>query len=226
MDNSLVELIAANIAFVGTHFAMSHPLRAPLVGVFGEKLFPAIYSLVSFATLGWVYFAFKSAPAADLPGSGQAGWIIVTLLLIPAMVLFAGSFAGNPALPSPGAAEQARQEPKGVFLVTRHPLMWSFGLWALSHVILFWSLRSVITAIAMGFLALVGAHLQDRKKRVLMGDAWSEWEGKTSFAPRLGALANVGALYWIVGLILWIGFSWLHIWAGGIPAGVWRWLGS
>ena len=107
MDNSLVELVAANVAFVGTHFAMSHPLRAPLVGVFGEKLFPAIYSIVSFATLGWVYFAYKAAPAADLGGSGQAGWIATTVLLIPAMVLFAGSFAGNPALPAPGAAEKA-----------------------------------------------------------------------------------------------------------------------
>ena len=28
MDQSLVTLIAACIAFVGTHFALSHPLRA------------------------------------------------------------------------------------------------------------------------------------------------------------------------------------------------------
>ena len=225
MDNSLVELVAANVAFVGTHFAMSHPLRAPLVGVFGEKLFPAIYSIVSFATLGWVYFAYKAAPAADLGGSGQAGWIATTVLLIPAMVLFAGSFAGNPALPAPGAAEKARLDPQGVFLVTRHPLMWSFSLWALSHIILFWSLRSVITAIAMGFLALVGAHLQDRKKRAQMGNAWEQWESKTSFWPRLGKLGSVGAVNWAIGLALWLAFSWLHILAADIPAGVWRWIG-
>ena len=34
MNDTLLNLIAANIAFVGSHFAMSHPLRARLVRAF------------------------------------------------------------------------------------------------------------------------------------------------------------------------------------------------
>lgn len=223
MDGAIITLIAANAAFVGTHFLMSHPLRAPMVGALGPMLFQIVYSLVSLATFAWIYFAFKEAPAADLPGSGVIGWAIATFLTLPALILFAGSMAGNPALPTPQADTQARAQPKGVFLVTRHPMMWGFALWALSHIILFWSVRTTITAFAMGFLALAGAHMQDRKKEALMGDAWQAWESRTSYWPHWGAIFRVGALPWTVGLILFIFISWLHMPLGGIPAGIWRW---
>jgi uncharacterized membrane protein len=141
------------------------------------------------------------------------------------MILLAGSFAGNPALPTPMAEAQARAEPKGVFRVTRHPMMWSFGLWAASHMVLFWSTRTMITALAMGFLALVGAKMQDRKKESLMGESWAEWESKTSYWPRWGQLFSVGAVPIIGGTVLWLAGSWLHLWQAGIPAGVWRWVG-
>lgn len=223
MNNALVELVAANVAFVGSHFAMSHPLRTPMVRLLREGGFRIVYSLVSAAALFWVYSAFTAMPAGDLGGSGEGGWIIATLLTLPAMVLLAGSMAGNPALPTPAAAAQARAEPNGVFRVTRHPMMWGIGLWAISHIVLWSSARSVITALAMGLLALLGAHLQDRKKEVLMGDAWGEWEGRTSFWPQFGRLAAVGLLWWAVGLGLWLALSWAHMPLGGIPAGVWRW---
>lgn len=224
MDQSLVILAAANIAFVGTHFAMSHPLREPMVKALGAGGFQGVYTLVSAATLAWVYFAFVAAPPADLAGSGEVGWIIATVLTLPAMVLLAGSLIGNPALPTPMAEAQARAAPKGVFLVTRHPMMWGIGLWAISHLVLFWSTRTMITALAIGVLALVGAYMQDRKKEVLMGGAWTEWESKTSYWPRWGKLVGVGPVPLVVGTALFVGFSWVHLWRAGIPAGIWRWL--
>jgi uncharacterized membrane protein len=225
MNEALWILVAANVAFVGTHFAMSHPLRAPLVKALGAGGFQIAYTLVSFATLAWVYFAFIAAPPADLPGSGNIGWIAATIITLPAMILLAGSFIGNPALPTPMAEAQARAEPKGVFRVTRHPMMWGIGLWAISHMALFWSIRTMVTALAMGVLALVGAKLQDAKKEALMGEAWGQWESRTSYWPRWGQLFSVGAVPLIAGTALWLGGSWLHLWRAGIPAGVWTWLG-
>jgi uncharacterized membrane protein len=224
MDQSLVALIAANIAFVGTHFAMSHPLRPPMVKALGAGGFQVAYTIVSAATLAWVYFAYKAAPVGDLPGSGEVGWIVATVLTLPAMVLLAGSLFGNPALPVPGAEAQARATPRGVFRITRHPMMWGIGLWAVSHIVLFTNWRSVVTAFAMGVLALVGARLQDAKKERLMGEAWAEWEAKTSYVPRLPGFVSAGALAWGLGIVLFLGLSWLHIRAGGIPAGIWRWV--
>lgn len=225
MDASLWFLLAANIAFVGSHLAMSHALRAPMVKALGEKGFQGAYTLISFATLGWVYFAFIAAPGADLGGSGEAGWVLATVLTWPAMVLLAGSFLGNPALPTPMAEEQARAEPKGVFLVTRHPMMWAIGLWAASHIVLMWSTRTLITAFAIGFLALVGSWFQDGKKREQMGAAWGQWSAKTSYWPRFGKLLSVGAVPLVAGTALWLLASWVHLWRAGIPAGVFRWMG-
>lgn len=225
MDTGTITLVAANAAFVGSHFAMSHPLRTPMVRMLGAGGFQIAYTVVSFATLAWVYLAFVAAPPADLPGSGEAGWIAATLITWPAMILLAGSFVGNPAMPTPLAEQQARAEPKGVFRVTRHPMMWSFGLWALSHLVLFWSTRTMVTALAMGTLALVGARLQDGKKAALMGEAWAEWSSRTSYWPRPGQFTRVGAVPLVAGTALWLAAQGLHLWQAGSPAGVFRWLG-
>lgn len=221
----IAELAAASLAFVGTHFALSHPLRAPLVARLGEKGFLPLYSLVAFATLGWMILAFRAAPTADLPGSGEIGWIASTLLTIPALLLFLGSLRNNPALPAPGAMAAAAREPAGVFAVTRHPMMWGFALWALSHIVLWWSVRTLIVAGAVLFLALVGAHMQDRKKEALLGAEWTAWEAKTSYWPRWGKLPGAGLVLWAITLTLWLVVTWSHIHAAGVPAGVWRWVG-
>jgi uncharacterized membrane protein len=225
MDGDLITLAAANAAFVGSHFAMSHPLRAPMVKALGAGGFTLAYTVVSFATLGWVARAFANSDAVDLPGSGEAGWIAATIITWFAMVLLAGSLIGNPALPTPMAEAQARAEPKGVFRVTRHPMMWGIALWALSHMVLFWSTRTMITAFAMGVLALVGSKLQDGKKAQLMGDSWAEWSSRTSYWPRLEQFFSVGAAPLVAGTVLWLAGSWVHLWHAAIPAGVWKWMG-
>lgn len=222
--DQLTMLAAASIAFVGTHFALSHPLRAPLVGVLREGGFRLLYSLVAFATLFWMVRAFRAADAPDLGGTGAVGWVIASVLTLVALVLFLGSLRGNPALPAPGAEAAAAKEPHGVFRVTRHPMMWGFALWALAHLVLWWSWRTNIVALAILVLALVGAHLQDRKKELLMGDSWAGWEARTSYWPRWGNLLSAGWLLWLAAVVLWLIATYGHIHAAGAPAGVWRWV--
>jgi uncharacterized membrane protein len=219
-------LIAAAAAFVGTHFALSHPLRASVVRAVGDKGFMALYSLVAFATLGWLIVAFRAVPPAMPLWNGLAGgpWIIATVLMLLASVLMVGSYIGNPALPAPGAAALAAKGPHGVFHTTRHPMMWSFALWSVSHALVSPTPRVIVLSLAVGFLALAGSHMQDRKKAVLMGAAWQGWEARTSYWPRLGALGKAGAVPWLGGIALWLAASWAHGWLGVIPAGVWRWI--
>jgi uncharacterized membrane protein len=228
MDPALGSLTAASLAFLGTHFALSHPLRAPLVGMVGEKGFAGIYSLVALATFGWMVWAFIAAPpgAPLWDGSGETIWIAASLVTIVALALFVGSLRGNPALPAPGAARGlANKRPAHVFRVTRHPMMWGFALWALAHILVSPTGPTVLLAGAIAFLALVGAHLQDAKKRTLMGDGWRAWEGKTSYWPRLAKLPGIGIGLWAVAIVLWLAITRAHIWLAGIPAGIWRWVG-
>ena len=63
MEDTLAELALAAVFFLATHVSMSStPIRAALVGVLSEKGFFAIYSLVTFATMGWMIVAYGRAP--------------------------------------------------------------------------------------------------------------------------------------------------------------------
>lgn len=225
MEPALVSLLWASIAFVGSHFAMSHPLRRPMVAILGEKGFLGIYSLISLGFFAWMIVAFRAAPANGGVGSGVVGWIAASVLTLVALVLFAGSLKGNPALPDPQHSVTIPSEAKGVFRVTRHPMMWGFALWAIAHIILFWSMRTHILAGAILVLALFGAHFQDRKKLQLLGERWADWENETTFWPHFEFLLVAGVRLWLIAIAAWLAITWAHWPLAGVPAGIWRWAG-
>ena len=166
--------MAAALAFVGSHFALSHPLRPMLVKRLGPSGFLGLYSVVALVTFGWMMRAFRLVPPQPvLPWNGTATplWWAASVLMLIASVLLVGSLFGNPALPHPDAKALALHRPKGVFKVTRHPMMWSFALWSAAHVLVSPTARVFVLSGAVAFLALVGAHMQDRKKELLMGEA-------------------------------------------------------
>ena len=220
----LATLTLASAAFVGSHFAMSHPLRAALVGRLGERGFLGVYSLISFATLGWMVIAFRAAhPGAPfLWDAGNAGWIVGTLLLWLGSILFVGSFRRNPAFPTGGAPMTHASTPVGVFHITRHPMLWGFALWAVTHTIVAPTAPGLVLAAAIGILALGGAAGQDAKKERLVGQPWREWEARTSFVPFGRGFASPGAFALLVGTALFLFATFAH---GAIGAGPWRWLG-
>lgn len=227
------QLVLAVIAFVGTHVLMSHPLRAPLVGRLGENGFRGIYSLVSIATFVWVVMAFRAAPvSAPLWTAGDAIWALASLLMLEGSILFIGSLVGNPALPAPGAAALAIKPVHGVFHITRHPMMWGFALWAIAHALVAPYAAQLVLTLGMLVLALGGSAGQDRKKAVLMGDAWQDWSARTSFVPYAGQIA--GRVPWktgwpglrlvLVGTIVWLVATYAHPLLGAPVAGIWRWI--
>jgi len=223
------QVLAAAVAFVGTHFLLSHPLRAPLVARIGERGFAGVYALVAFATLGWLVLAYRAAPmTAPLWTVGDGLWAVVTVVMLFASVLLMGSLIGNPALPGPAGDLPAAA--KGVFAVTRHPMMWSFALWGLCHIAVFPVVANIIVAGAITILALVGARLQDIKKRRLQPERWAAWETKTSYWP-FAAIAAGWARFGgfrphdiAGGVVIWLAATWAHLPLAGMAAGVWRWV--
>lgn len=227
MDLRLSFLLSAAIVFVGTHVILSHPLRKPLIALLGQMGFAAVYSLVAFVTLGWTIYAFLEAPQGPYawPPHADWAWMAAMVMTYFALLLLIGSFAGNPAAPSPNAAElAATKQPTGVFAVTRHPMMWGVSLWALSHVLLVPEPRTLFLMGCFIVLGLGGSAMQDRKKRAQLGDAWAGWQSRTSFFPAVRGLASIRPAMWLIALVLWLAISWLHIPLGGIAAGVWLWV--
>lgn len=227
--DSLAPLLTACVFFVGSHFLMSHPLRRPMIGRLGEKGFLGVYSLVSLAGFGWMIWAFSQAPVGELYWAPtNAIWIVASILTLLAAILFVGSHRGNPAMPDPDGdmiRTLAAKVPTGVFRVTRHPMMWGFALWGLSHMLVAPRMDSFLFNGSLVFLALAGSYGQDRKKEASLGDAWVKWERQTSFLPRLSQLAKVEPRILLIGVIFWLAATWAHNLFGNYGAGIYRWVG-
>jgi uncharacterized membrane protein len=230
MDNSNAVLAAA-IAFVGSHFLLSHPLRKPVIRAVGEAGFQGVYSLIAFLTLGWLVLAYRKAPVtATLWPVGDVLWAFVTVIMLIASILLMGSLIRNPALPSGKRPTAFPDAAHGVFAVTRHPMMWSFALWGLCHIAVFPVTKNIIVGAAIVILALVGAALQDRKKERLQPDLWPAWESKTSYLPFAAIaagrarLGGFGLHALLGGLVVWLAATWAHKPLAGWAAGIWRWL--
>lgn len=217
-------LILANVAFVGSHFLMSHQMRAKMVWLFKPGGFTLIHSGVSLVLFYWVIVEFGRAPkVAPYWPAGDVLWAVASAATLVAAVLFVGSLIRNPSLP--GASEQlAGQKPFGVYKLTRHPMMWSFALWAGAHILIAPRIDNFIFCGSIIFLALVGAKAQERKKAKLIGVGWDAWLRQTSFSPRFTNLGQIGVASWIAGITFWVGATWAHNFFGAYGAGIFRWI--
>lgn len=229
--DGLGQVIAAAVVFVGTHFALSHPLRPRLVGAVGEGPFLAIYSLVAAVSLTWLVVAYQAAPAtAPLWEVGDGIWAVATAVMLLASILLMGSFIRNPAFPGAGAQPTVPAEARGVFAVTRHPMMWAFTLWGACHIAVYPLAANIVLSLAIIVLALFGAAFQDAKKAALQPDTWPRWQARTSywpFAAILAGRARLGGfgLHTLAGgVVVWLAATWAHIPIAGWRAGLWRWL--
>ncbi|MEA3081942.1 MAG: hypothetical protein QOD54_1610 [Sphingomonadales bacterium] len=225
-------LLLSCIAFLATHFLLSHPLRGLLVRAMGERRFQGLYSLIALITFGamiYFYHACGREPSLTCAAAvsrsencswspGEAEWILGTILMWLASILFVGSFLRNPALVG---APGPRGGPKGVLAITRHPMMWSFAIWAAVHFMLIQQFKSVIFDGTIIIMALAGAFGQDRKKARTMGEGWHEWVAETAFVPFTRGLAYPGTVALAGGTLLFLIATWAH----PIPAGIWRWVG-
>ncbi|MCC6212718.1 MAG: NnrU family protein [Burkholderiales bacterium] len=209
-------LYAATIAFLATHFISSTPLRPLLAQAIGERGYIVAYSLLAFATLGWMIWAFKRAPVEPLwPGLRLAPAVLMPF----SFILFAcGLFSRNPTAVGQAKAMASAEPARGIIRVTRHPMMWSFMLWALAHVLARGELKATVFFGAFLLLAALGAVLIDRRKEKTLGEDWKRFAAATSYFPFLAIaqgrnrldLKEIGWRNPLIGLLLYGLVLWFH----------------
>jgi uncharacterized membrane protein len=120
----------------------------------------------------------------------------------------------------------ARPAP-GILAITRHPVMWAFGLWALSHIPANGTAADLILFGAMAILALLGTLAIDAKKRRLWGEAdWARFASQTSNLPFAAVLSGrarirpgeIGGLRVLGAAALYALLVFGHPWIAGVPA--------
>jgi uncharacterized membrane protein len=210
------QLWFATAAFIATHFVTSTPLRAALARALGNRGYVVAYSLVAFATLGWMIWAYAKAPAEPL----WAGWRMLPALVMPvAFVLFAcGAFARNPTLVGADRLLKSAEPARGIIRVTRHPIMWAFLIWAAAHVLARGEMKSLVFFGGLFAVAGLGTLLMDQRKAKALGEDWKRFAAVTSHVPFVAIAQgrnrfNAAEIGWrnpLIGLALYGIFFWAH----------------
>lgn len=181
----MLNLTIAACAFVAAHVLISSTgLRPRLVAGLGERLYAGLFSLQALALIVWMAWAFQAAPRDRLlwaiPGAAHLVLALMPLVLVLAIAGFSNPNPSAVMMAAPDAAWQ----PKGILTVTRHPVMWAFGLWALLHIAANGDLAGLVFFGAFAILALLGTLAIDAKKRRSWPEeSWQAFAATTSNLP-------------------------------------------
>jgi uncharacterized membrane protein len=223
MDSG-AQLYFACAAFLATHFVSSTPLRGVLARALGEKTYVGLYTLVSFAMIGWMVWAYNRAPLEPLWVGLR--WLPAVVMPISLVLLACGVLSRNPTLVG---AEKLLKQPdpaRGIIRVTRHPVMWAFMLWALVHILARGELGAMVFFGTFLVLAALGAVLMDERKVRTLGEDWQRFAAVTSYFPFLAIAqgrnsfkaSEIGWRNPAIGLALYALFFWFHSLLFGIRA--------
>lgn len=222
----LAHLALATLVFLATHFVTSTPLRGSLVEAIGEKAYLGSYSLVSFATLGWMAWAYARAPHVPLwqvPGVQLWPLVVMPFSLI---LVAAGLMTRNPTLVGQEGALRSGEPARGILRVTRHPMMWGFALWAAVHLVARGDAAAAVFFGGFLVLALAGTALIDARKADALGEDWRRFAEVTSNVPFTAIVegrnrlvfAEIGWKRILPGLGLYAVLVVAHPWIFGVRA--------
>ncbi|MBE7636706.1 hypothetical protein GUA87_07595 [Sneathiella sp. P13V-1] len=225
MTDSIEGLLAATVLFLAIHIIPSSFLRGALVNKIGEPVYMAGYSILSGILMVWMVLAYFGAPYGDIiwETGNWARYAAIPLMFV-ASVLFIGPFTGmNPT----GAKAQKTIDSVGAYsglnAITRHPMMWSFVLWSIVHLMNNGDVKSIIFFCGFGGLALAGTLLIDAKREKELGEKWDEYARRTSNIPFAAILTgraklSVKALWWrvAIGVVVFMAFYHTHLMVIGV----------
>jgi len=227
VSHLLLSLVIAAIAFCGSHIMLSSTrLRGSLRDQLGEHGYLAVYSLTALVTFAWFLMAYSRAPTIELwPRQELLAFIPVVVMPFATVLLISGYTTPNPTAVGMERSARADDPSPGVLRVTRHPVMWAIGLWAVSHVMANGDLRSLIFFGSFAGLSLGGTILIDHKKRLALGSDWSRLAALTSNLPFAAIVMGRARIRWrdisllrvVAGLLLYAVLYRGHAIITGVP---------
>ncbi len=223
--DGMTELALATIAFVGGHFLLSSPpVRSPLVAALGERAFAAVYSVLSIIAFIWMLMSYGKAPHVELwPSLPILRFVPLFVMPIAVLLVVGGYTQRNPTAVMQPLAPAGSNPAPGILTITRHPVMWGIGLWAIAHIPPNGDLASLQLFGGLAVLALAGTLAIDAKKRRQDPAGFARLAAATSNLPflaiREGRARMVGLEQWRLLLAggVYFGLMIAHPWLFGAP---------
>lgn len=222
-DRPIGELALAVVFLLVTHFGISSTrLRPWLVQRLGAGLYLGAYSLLALAAFFWMIGAYNRADV--IPLWPATAWLPVLIMPLALFLLISGLTTPNPTIVGKAFIDNKIPPPSGVFRITRHPVMWAFALWALSHLVANGDLASLLLFGAVAALALIGTLLIDARYQDRLEAIWSSFAEQTSNLPFAAMIAgrqqlNLSEIGWwrvALALGLYVVLLALHPWLFGV----------
>jgi len=221
----IILLLLAAALWVGLHVGVAGTsLRdAAVARLGGDARFTLAFSVGSVVSITLLVMAWQGAPFIllwEVPG-----WLrwLIALAMLPALILFVASVTG----PNPTAmGGKLDGLPRGITRITRHPMLWSFAIWAGAHVLGNGDLSSLIFFGAFLLTAALGMPSIDHKIARRNPELWAKLAPGTSIMP-FGAIfagrmtADFHEIGWVppvVGGLAWVALLMFHRLIFGVPA--------
>ncbi len=216
----MIPLLLAALLWVLWHVGLSGTaLRGKAVARMGETGFMILFSVGSVVSILLLVMAYNAAPSIFLWSAPL--WLrwVLALVMLPAFILFIASVTA----PNPTSAGQKLGEagPRGITRITRHPMLWSFAIWAIVHLIGNGDVASLVFFGAFAITALVGMPSIDAKLARRDPAGWARLAAGSSIIPFAAGPARweeIGIKPLILGAALWVGLLAAHPIAFGVPA--------
>jgi uncharacterized membrane protein len=219
------QLIVAALVWIAIHLGLAGTtLRDAVVRRIGDQPFRVLFSVLSIAALIFLVRTWSVAPTTLLwVAPDWLRWLLA-LAMVPAFVLFVASVNGrNPTMIGPSGT--VAQPPRGMIRVTRHPMLWSFAIWAAVHILGNGDTASIVFFGAFLITALAGMPSIDAKLARRDPNTWQALSAATSIVPFAAiaqgrnrfVLNEVGWLNPAIGLLAWIVILAAHPWLFGVP---------
>ncbi len=191
MTGTIGAVFAAAVFFVASHFVLSSRLlRAPLAAHIGETGFRILHSAVSLVVLVWLVRSYAEAPYVELwPAGAWARAVPLAVMPFAAILLVCGLTTRSPTAIG-GEPPPTGDPAPGILKLTRHPVLWAIGLWALAHMPPNGDAASMLFFGAFAVLAIAGMPMLDRKLSEKLGAAWGPIALTTSVLPFAAMLSG------------------------------------
>ncbi|HLN24674.1 MAG TPA: NnrU family protein [Patescibacteria group bacterium] len=219
-------LAGAAVVFVGSHLTISNScLRPALIGWLGERGYRGLFAMIATAALAWLVQAYRLSPFVELWDTGPGLHALLFAAMLPVLILAVGALHDGSPTANSTIHPPPVQARAGVLAITRHPLMWSIGLWAALHAIACGDVAAEIFFSALAVLALAGTVAIDSRIRRSKPELWAELSASTSNLPLAALLRgrirlDLDRLLFptAAGLVGWMMLLALHDWLFGVSA--------